>query len=159
MWCKTILYRKHSQNSLWLERVSWKRVKLKGCVLIVCPLSINCRRGSPKSLVLVVNLRLGEILYIWLCICHWMFSDPLLNSRHWCVHNEVSVCVCVCAPAVLGEDGFGEQVFVHKHHTRVIPHCELVVLDSTQDVSRVVPGYSVDHRTWTRKIQFKWIKP
>lgn len=63
---------------------------------------------------------------------------------HCYVYGEVSWCECL--PAVFGEDGFGQQVFVHKHHTRVIPHRELVVLDSAQDVSCVVPGQSVNHR-------------
>ncbi len=71
-------------------------------------------------------------------------TSPAGHVQTACLRYSYSWCECV--PAVFGEDGFGQQVFVHKHHTGVIPHCEAAILDSTQDVSRVVPGHSVNHR-------------
>lgn len=50
-------------------------------------------------------------------------------------------------PAVLDVQRFWQQLLVSEDGTWVVPHCELVVLDSTQDVSGVVPRHTVNHAT------------
>lgn len=52
---------------------------------------------------------------------------------------------CARSPAVLQVQSFGDQVFVSEDDARVVPHGQLVVLDTTEDICSVVPRYAVHH--------------
>lgn len=54
----------------------------------------------------------------------------------------------MCLPAIFYAQCLCQQFLVSEHNTWVVPHCELVVLDSTQDVSSIVPRHTMKHATY-----------
>lgn len=54
----------------------------------------------------------------------------------------------VCSPAILHVQRFGYQVLVGKDDAWAVPHGELAVLDTAEDICGVVPRYTVNHAAY-----------
>ncbi len=62
---------------------------------------------------------------------------------------KVYSCVGASLPSLLNEQGLRKQLPVSVHHSRMIPHSELVVTHASQNVAAIVPTHTAHHSTYT----------